>query len=325
TREKIGQTFSNLGQVNSIALLLIFPLQMLNYHSYTSMYRGLFKILDLSVPYRAMYRIALEINFVNNVFPSGGLSTFSYIGTRMKPLGITGSASTVIQMMRFVLIFLSFQILLFIGLFLMALNGRANGVMILITGSIASFLFAATGIFAFVIGSERRIQSFFMPLVKLINRLFHTIKRSQPQVINIERAKTVFSNLHHNYVVIRKNYRQLKKPFIYSFFANLTEILTLYSVYVAFDQLVNPGAVIIGYAIANFAGLVAPHLPGGIGVYEALMTGVMAAGGVPAAITLPATVMYRVLTQLLQLPIGYFFYSKFMRTKYGRKVQAARE
>ncbi len=318
-REKIGQTFSNLGNVNSLALLLIIPLQFFNYHSYTNLYRGMFKVLDIEMPYKTMFHIALEINFVNNIFPSGGLSTLSYVSSRMKAFGIPGSQSTLIQMMRFVLIFLSFQILLFLGLFLLALNGKANDVMLLITGSIATLLFTLTALVAFVMGNEKRIHAFFVPLAKIINRLIHVIRPHKPDALNIERVKRVFSNLHGSYLVLRKNYKQLRKPFIYSLFANLTEILTLYAVYIAFGKLVNPGAVIIGYAIANFAGIIAFHLPGGIGVYEGLMTAVMAAAGVPAAITLPATVMYRILSQSLQLPPGYYFYSKFMRSKYSPK------
>ena len=318
-REKIGQTFSSLNDVNSLALLLIIPLQILNYHSYTRLYLGMFKILDIAVPYKAMFKIALEINFVNNIFPSGGISTFSYMGGRMREFGIPGSKSTLIQMMRFVLIFLSFQILLFLGLFLLALGGKANNVMMLITGSIATLLFSATAIFTFVIGNEKRMHTFFVPLARIINRMIRVIRPRKPDALNIERVKQIFSNLHGNFLILRKNFRQLKKPFLYSLFANLTEFLTLYTVYIAFGQLVNPGAVIIGYAIANFAGVIAFHLPGGIGVYEGLMTAVMAAAGVPAAITLPATVMYRILSQSLQLPPGYYFYSKFMRSKYGGK------
>ncbi len=318
-RDKIADTFSNLGKVNAFALLLIIPLQALNYHAYTNLYRKTFKILGVDMPYKDMLKISLEINFVNNIFPSGGLSTFSYVGSRMKKFQITGTQSTLIQMMRFVLVFISFQVLLFLGLFLLAINGKANNVMMLITASIATLLFSLTAIFVFVIGNEKRIHAFFLPVVKLINSLVHIVRPHKSDILNIDRVKRVFSHLHENYLVIRKNYQQLKAPFMYSLLANLTEVLTLYVVYIAFNQWVNPGAVIIGYAIANFAGVIAFHLPGGVGVYEALMTAVMAAAGVPAAITLPATVMYRILSQSLQLPPGYYYYAKFMRSKYKNK------
>jgi uncharacterized protein (TIRG00374 family) len=95
----------------------------------------------------------------------------------------------------------------------------------------------------------------------------------------------------------------------WAFLLNLTEILTVYLVYVAFGELVNPGAVIIAYAVANFAGLIAV-LPGGVGVYEGLMTAVLTSAGVNKALALSATVIYRVLQMIVFLPIGYYFYHK---------------
>ena len=80
-------------------------------------------------------------------------------------------------------------------------------------------------------------------------------------------------------------------------------------IFLAFGQWVNLGAVIIAYAIANFAGLISV-IPGGIGIYEGLMVGVLAAGGVPAALSLPVIVMYRILTIFLQIPLGGFLYYK---------------
>ncbi len=49
-------------------------------------------------------------------------------------------------------------------------------------------------------------------------------------------------------------------------------------------------------------------MPGGVGIYEALMTGVLVAAGIPAAVSLPVTVMYRVLSTIIQIPPGYILY-----------------
>jgi hypothetical protein len=43
------------------------------------------------------------------------------------------------------------------------------------------------------------------------------------------------------------------------------------------------------------------------------MTGVLVAGGVPAALSLPVTVMFRVLSTLIQLPPGYILYHRNMQ------------
>lgn len=109
----------------------------------------------------------------------------------------------------------------------------------------------------------------------------------------------------------------MRRPFFYSMLANVTELATIYVVYIAYGQFVNPGAIIIAYAIANFAGLIAV-LPGGIGVYEGLMTAVLVSAGVPAGLAISVTIMYRVINMLLSLPIGYFYYNKALLAMGGK-------
>jgi uncharacterized protein (TIRG00374 family) len=80
-------------------------------------------------------------------------------------------------------------------------------------------------------------------------------------------------------------------------------------VFLAFGETVNIGAVILAYGVANFAGLVSV-LPGGVGIYEFLMTAVLATAGVPARVSIPVIVMYRVINTLIQLPPGYYLYQR---------------
>jgi uncharacterized protein (TIRG00374 family) len=167
------------------------------------------------------------------------------------------------------------------------------------------------GTFAFVmiIGSRRRINATFTFLTKAINKTIHIIRPKHPETINIERAEHAFEELHVNYKTIESHWRELKRPFFWAFMANLTEVLSIYVVYLAFGDAVNIGAIILAYAVANFAGAVS-ILPGGVGIYEALMTGVLVAAGVPAGISVSVTVMYRVLNTLIQVPPGYFLYHR---------------
>ena len=126
--------------------------------------------------------------------------------------------------------------------------------------------------------------------------------------------RKLFLEFHDNYNVLKNNYTKLKWPLVYAFFSSFTEIATIYTVYVAFGEPVNFGAVVIAYAVANFAGLISV-LPGGIGVYEGLMTAVLATIGVPPSVSLPVTVMYRVLSMAVQLPPGYYLYHKAINSK----------
>lgn len=308
-RDEIFDTISNLSRVNRYALLLMIPAQILNYHSFVRMYQQLFSYLGHKLRYGPMARITLELNFVNNVFPSGGVSGFSYFGVRMRSLGVKSGTATLVQMVRFILLFVSFQILLFVGLFFLALGGQASSFLILVAGSLATALFIGTVAAAYIVGSKRRINSFFTFATKFVNKLISVFRPKHPETINIERAQSMVNDLHENYMVIKKNPHILRLPLIYALLANVAEIITVYVVYIAFGEWVNPGAVIIAYAIANFAGLISV-LPGGVGVYEALMTAVLASAGVPAGVSIPVTIMYRILNMTLQLPLGYFYYHR---------------
>ena len=313
-RQQIFDTMNNLQKVNAWALPFMLVWEFINYHSYSKMYQEYFLILGERIRYRSLLRVTLELNFVNNVFPSGGVSSFSYFGLRMKDAGVAGSKSTLVQLAKFITVFISFQILLVFGLFCLALGNRVNGLTLLVSGSLVTLLAVFTLGLAFVIGSKQRINTFFTFLTRLVNRLIHIVRPRYPETINVAKARDQFTELHENYMVLKSDYRKFKNPLFWGFVANLTEVLTIYTVYVAFGQFVNPGAVILAYAVANFAGLVS-LLPGGVGVYEALMTGVLAAAGVPPGLSIPVTIMYRILNMLIQLPPGYYLYHQVLHRK----------
>ncbi|MCA9331650.1 flippase-like domain-containing protein [Candidatus Saccharibacteria bacterium] len=309
TWPQITETISNIGRVNTWALLMMIPLQVMNYDAYARMYRAMFAIIGSKTRYWDMYRTALELNFVNHVFPSGGVSGISYFSVRLKPLGISTAQSTLVQIMKFAFLFLSFEILLVIALLSLAVFGEVSGLTLVIGASLVTLLAVMTAGLAFIVGSKQRINRFFTYATKAVNRVIHVIRPKHPETINIKRVRRVFTELHENYKLLKKDYRSLRAPLYYGLIANITEVLTVYSVYLAFGHTVNIGAIILAYAVANFAGLVSV-LPGGVGIYEALMTAVLAAAGVPPGVSIPVTVMYRVISMAIQTIPGYYFYHK---------------
>ena len=313
-RDQIIDTFTNIKRVHIWALLLIIPLKWINNDAQTRMYQGLFRVVGNRLQYKFLFKASLELNFVNSVFPSGGVSGISYFGVRMRSKNITGGKATVVQLMKLLLLFLSFEILLILGLLFMAIGGQVNDLVILAAGSLSTLLFVGTIGFVMIIGHEQRISATFTAITRTLNWLISKIRPKHPEAINIDKARESVYELHRNYKLIEAQYKKLKWPFFWAFIANLTEVLAIYVVYIAFGQWINFGAVILAYSVANFAGLVSV-LPGGVGVYEALMTAVLVAAGVPAALSIPVTVMYRVLSMGIQLPAGFYFYHKALRAK----------
>lgn len=309
-RHDLADTFRNLGNVHAWALLLIIPVEIINYHAQARLYQRLFAIVGNKLSYRHLIKASLELNFVNHVFPSGGVTGLSYFTLRLRQgESLSGGKATFIHVMKIGLYLIAFEVILLFGVFALAIMGHINNLVMLVAGSLSTLLVVGTAAFVYIINSKQRINNFFTGLTKALNRLIRMIRPSYPEAINISKARKTFDDFHDSYVIIKQHYRELKAPFVYALVADATEILAVYVVYIAFAEWVNIGAVILAYGIANFAGLVSV-LPGGVGIYEALMTAVLASTGVPPGVSLPVTVMYRVLNTVLQIPPGYYFYHK---------------
>lgn len=311
-RKQIIEAFETFAQLNLLWLLLVIPLQLLNHFSVAKFYQSYLKTLDEKLPSRELFKVSLEMNFVNNVFPSGGVSGFGYLSLRLKKLGVRGSKSTLLQTSRHVLTFLSFIVYLILAVLLLSVFGSASRVTVLIASTLSSTIVFGTLIFIYIVSDESRIKQFMAALPRLINNIYRIFHSKARGPINISKVEGLFVDIHKDYVHVRKHWKDLRYPFFWTMLMNATEILTIFVVYLSFAELVNPGAIIIAYAVANIAGLVAV-LPGGVGVYEGLMTGVMAGAGVPQALALSATVVYRVFNMSLFLPVGYLFYTRALK------------
>jgi uncharacterized membrane protein YbhN (UPF0104 family) len=114
-RHQIGEVITNLGKVNLWALFLIIPIEAINYDAYARLYRRLLRILDNDVKYWPLYRVNLELNFVNHILPSGGVSGVSYFGIRLKSEDVSTTKATFVQAMKFSLLYISYLPILVFG------------------------------------------------------------------------------------------------------------------------------------------------------------------------------------------------------------------
>ncbi len=308
-RDDLATTLDNLTKVNAWALVLLLPIEVLNYHFQAKLYQHLFRVVGNELPYKYLYKSALELNFVNHVFPSGGAAGLSYFGLMIKSNEITGGKATLIQIIKLVMTFLSYEVLIILSLFFLALGGRVNNFTMLAAGMMSTLLVVGTGLFVFIAGKRERINAFMEFLTRQFNRLVSRLHPSITEAISLARVRQIFEDFHTSFRQIQTNRQKMRAPLFYALMCNVTEILAVYVVFVAFGKFLNVGAVILAYGIANFAGTFS-ILPGGVGIYEALMTATLLTAGVSAAFSLPAIIMYRVVNTILQVPPGYYLYQK---------------
>jgi hypothetical protein len=77
----------------------------------------------------------------------------------------------------------------------------------------------------------------------------------------------------------------------------------------------NPSLVLLAYAVAGLLALI-PITPGGLGIVEAGLSGLLILAGVPGGDAVVATLAYRIISYWLPIVVGPFAYVAF-RMRYG--------
>jgi uncharacterized protein (TIRG00374 family) len=98
------------------------------------------------------------------------------------------------------------------------------------------------------------------------------------------------------------------------------DYFTLLAVIRATGAKPQPALVLLAYAAAGLLGLV-PLTPGGLGIVEAGLSGLLILAGIPAGDAVVATLGYRVISYWLPAAVGPFAYLAF-RLRYGAPGQA---
>lgn len=317
----IVEVFKKSQGLNIWPLLAMIPMQALFYFGLAEFFYHFFVVIKCKVSRKLLIPVVAELNFVNHVFPSGGLSGFSYFTWRLKPVDISTARSTLAQLGRFAFGFIVHVVLMFLSLFLLAVDGRANGLVVLIISIVVVSLMFLAGIIVYVIGSQNRIVSFTQGLAKFVNTLFHRFHKN-PELIRLRKVEQTFLELHEDYVFIKNNILEMRWAALWMIASVLFEISLLYAVFVAHGEWVNPGVVVVALVISSVAGLIAA-LPGGLGVFEPIMTALFISMGISPGLALSVTLIFRIITLILTLLMGYPTYqlaiNRYGKTSFQRR------
>ena len=315
----IREAFGYLGKVDLWILALIIPVQFVSYFATGEMIfsylRAKGNIRELNV--LKVTRMALELNFVNHVFPSGGAAGAVYFSWLLSRHGVSSGRAIMAQIVRFALTFLSFVLLLLVALTVLIIDHSVDRVTILLSLLLAVLAVGATIGGMYLLGSKKRLDAFATWLTRSVNRIIRRVTRGKKRSILKETAiTTFFVDIHDDFLAIRRDKKILTKPFLWAILANIMDVVLIYIAFWSFGVQVNPALIFIAFGLASIAGAVVAT-PGGAGVYELVMVAFLTSAGVPPTTAIAGTLLARVLLMLLTIVFGYAFY-QFTVVKYGK-------
>ncbi len=318
---EIQKAWGLMGRVDLWILALLIPVQLLSYYATGGMIfsylrsKGELKTMS----HWKMTRLALELNFVNHVLPSGGAAGFSYLAWVLSRYKVSAARSTMAQIIRFTLTFISFVVLMLVALLILTLNHQVDRAMVLIAVTLAVLAIGATFFVIWLVKSRARLTRFSGWVTRKVNALvkFFTGGRKK-KALKPAILLTFFEGLHDDYEALTKERKILVRPFGWALIANILDVALIWIAFWSLGFMLDPALLFIAFGISSIASAVSVT-PGGAGVYETIMVMFLAASGVTPEVAIAGTLLARVVLLAGTIVFGYVFYQLTLAT-YGKRT-----
>jgi uncharacterized protein (TIRG00374 family) len=315
-REDIAEAFRLAIGARVGYLLLLIPLQALMYLSagqiYFSYLNAKKQIGKISLARRV--RLALELNFVKNVIPAGGVAGVGYMAWRLKSWGLKAGPAALAQLVRYLVVLLASIVLIFVASARLFATD-AGWLPVLLGVGLSLGALAIILVLAWILKNRKRIDKAGHLVSRAINFAVRvaTFGRKK-QIITSSAIDEFLGDLHEDFIELLKNKRALIPPLLWAAFYVLCDTATFFVVFLALGASVDFAAVLIAQVLASVVGTILQTPGNGAGFYEATMTGFFKLLGIPFATAIAAALMTRIAVMLGTIVFGWAFYQHALTT-----------
>ncbi len=321
SRNELVRAWGLLFTVNIWVLVLLVPIQAVSYYAAGAMiFSYLKEKYGMRVQPIETAKMALELNFVNHILPSGGVSGVSYMTWRLNHMGVGAGRATLAQVVRLTMTFAAYLVLMVAAVFFITLDGGINRLTILVSSGLASAIIFGSLVLIYIIKSETRLAVAARFITRRANQFGHRILRRKRPLLHQENIEMFFMDMHHDYRELARNPSVLKKPFLWGLVFNVADVAMFWVTFLALGTPINPAPLLVAYGLAVLAGTFF-FTPGGVGGFEALMVMFLASTGFSQGAAIAGVLMTRVLLILGTVVTGYYFYQKALN-RYGKHRSA---
>jgi uncharacterized protein (TIRG00374 family) len=303
---QLQQFIALMKELNIWVLLLVLPVRFGYYWANTRFYDHFFSgLYKKRIPFWRLFEGVVSMNFVNTVVPTGGVSGAAYFAQIFRSK-ISQKQSFIAQFFWYIATFLSLVVVLaisFLVLFFSQSIIQVSYRLILIVVSL--LLFVAFCVIAMTLNPHLFERVLFYA-TRPINWVLKLLRKGKIG----ERQTTQFVDGYRTLIeLFAKDPRRALRPLSDALLCIMFEVLSIFIVFLAFGQVVNPGMVGAAYVFALLMSSLS-FFTSGVGMYEATMVAVEVALGVPFGLAFSVTTIYRLMALWLFIPVGLWFYKR---------------
>ncbi len=297
------QTLALLRNANVWFVLGIVAFQILRYVAMTISTRVVSEIVGVRVPLREMFQATVAAQAANRTFV-GGAAGLMIRGAFLVQHGMPGGAFAAVESIEDVVSLGVVALMFGSGLaFVVARGGGENfrwdAIAIFVMGALA-----LTGAVLFLVRRRAWVERAADRIARGLNYFYAKITRRN--FYSAERVQRAVDDFYRALAFARREPRRVFIAFCCAFARLGCDWVALYFAFHAIGYEIAFGAVLLIFIVSTSVATLAA-IPGQVGVMETTLTLMSTALGVPAAVAVSASVLFRVIAFWLPIPFGFAF------------------
>lgn len=321
--------FLKIGELRTIWQLLInidsnwvtaiIGLQIASYYFLTLNYRDVLKMKGLLLSWVELFPMTFVIQFLNQAFPSASIAGQVFFVNYLRRYKLSISEGIGRAILEFATLYSAFGIL-FIGSIILILRNGIFESHWEVRYLIYFFSFIALTFLTIFFALQRKKRTGIGEwLINKIHRAFENNQHIQKLTTgaaakHLEHVKTILQQIKSNL-----RYSELKPKgwifgaaVLWQTIVLVLQIITIYVIALTIGEHIPMTIVVIVFTLTKFLSMIT-IIPGALGVFEGSMTLMFISFGIPSAIAISVTLIFRAFSFWLPMPIGWLLYRHYQR------------
>ncbi|MEZ4865232.1 MAG: flippase-like domain-containing protein [Caldilineaceae bacterium] len=317
--EQLGHTVAG-GKWQWLGAAIV--LQLLYYVAYTAVYRYAFATVDVRSTVWELLPVTYASLFVNLAAPTGGAAGAALFVDEVARRGQSRTHATVGVLLMMVLDFGVLGLIVLVSLGVLAVMGDLK--LYEVVAAIVLFLFVGIMAAALLGGLWRPhwLEAILAWLQARINWLGARFFR--PQLLAAGWSARIAAEFTTAAQAMVTRPGALIGTMVVALVAHALNLLSLYSLFFAFQQPVSAGVLLVGYAMTILFTIVSPT-PNGVGIVEGLMPVIYTSLGLPLPTATVISLVFRGITFWLPMLAGFLLLRRLRLFTLPERALAERE
>ena len=298
----LQQVFNLLLKIDKFYLFLAILVEIISYCGAAWMLGIILWRLGYKVKFWDRFRIGSIAAFAIHFFPLGsfGQGAVDYYFLRKRK--VASGSVLIMFILRTIICYCAFLLLFVLGLILVPTAPALSFSPKIVSGVLLLLIILGVFYMFYLYHHKKHFNKVWDKYLGKMNWIFRKVKN---KTVSDERSQEIFEDIYEGIGLFGGKKRFTVLAIVAGVLYWLGDIFCLFFVLQSFGFTMHFGGLVFSYGVATLAGLIS-FIPGGLGVTEGILGGVLSGLGTPVSLAFTAVLVFRFFSFWIWVPFGLY-------------------